>query len=179
MLHYDHLIGIPFEHGVNDCYELGRRFFKDNFNIEMTRYARPDEWWRHSMNLYMENFMREGFELVENSHPTNLQPSDVFLCAIMSPVANHAAILLEDGEILHHLFGRLSTKEPLRGLVKNTTVAVLRHKMVKYEPTLYTENLIDKLPEQIRARLQTDVLPQRRDGEGESGVRSEEQADRS
>lgn len=171
MLRYEHLVGIPFKHGVNDCYELGRRFFKDNFDIEMRAYARPDNWWKESMNLYMENFLNEGFQVVEDPHPTNLLPADVFLCAIMSPVANHGAILLEDGEILHHLWGRLSTKEPLRGLVKNTTVAVLRHKDVKIEQATYTENLIDRLSPQIRDRLKTEALP--RLGEGEGGVRPE------
>jgi cell wall-associated NlpC family hydrolase len=29
---------------VRDCYELGRDFFRDNFGIELTNYARPHDW---------------------------------------------------------------------------------------------------------------------------------------
>ena len=44
-LRYEHLIGIEYKHGSNDCYGLIRRFYKDNFDLNLRNYARPHDWW--------------------------------------------------------------------------------------------------------------------------------------
>lgn len=121
-----HLEGREFIHGTEDCYSLVRDFFRDNFGIELTNYARPDDWWAKGLNLYMDHFHNEGFRLVDN--PKDLQIADVFLCAVRSPVANHAAVYVGEGHILHHFIGRRSNKELYKGIWRNTTVACIRHK---------------------------------------------------
>lgn len=134
-LKYDHLVGLHFNHGTRDCYEICRDFFRDNEIVDLPPHARPDGWWEQDgMNLYMDFYADYGFELFHGPM-ADLQPADVFMCAIKSRVANHAAIHVGDGRILHHFYGRLSEVCEYRGLWRNTTVAVLRHKSLKdYRP---------------------------------------------
>lgn len=49
-------IGRKFVHGSTDCYSLVRDFYKNEFGIELTDYARAEFWWNKGQNLYMDNF---------------------------------------------------------------------------------------------------------------------------
>lgn len=126
-LKYEHLLGLPFEHGKQDCYEIGRQFFYDNFGLVFPDYARPDHWWDNGLNLYEENFRKSGFELVDVS-VRDLRPADVFFMAVKSDVPNHAGIYLGKGYMLHHFYNRFSEKTLYKGMWKNLTTAILRHK---------------------------------------------------
>ena len=152
MLKYEHLQGLEFKHGKQDCYELMRMFYRDNFGIELAPFARPDEWWRKGMNLYMENLHDQGFRVMD-LHPTEWRPGDGFLIAFRSPVANHAAVLVENGNILHHFWGTRSVVEPYKGIWRNNTVAMVRHKDVEYKPDASTLDIRDFLPAKVRDRL--------------------------
>lgn len=132
LIKYDHLLGLPFEHGTRDCYELVRDFYRDNFSIHLKDYARPDLWWDQGLNLYMDHFREEGFQEID-CHPRGYQIGDGFLMAIHSPVANHAAVYVGDGFLIHHFYRRLSEKCLYSGVWRNRTVAVLRHKDIKPE----------------------------------------------
>lgn len=133
---YDHLVGLPFEHGKQDCYETLRNVFKDNLGVQLRPYARPDDWWLTEMDLYMENFEKEGFFQVEMVNLDDIRILDVFLIGIpdsRSPektVTNHCAIYVGNGKILHHRLGKLSQVIPYRGTYKNFTTAIIRHKAV-------------------------------------------------
>ena len=129
MMKYDHLVGLPFKHGTQDCYSLVRRFYADNFSLGLTDYARPDDWWSVGLDLYNENYWTEGFRPFDG-HPREWRPADLLLMAVRSRVANHAAIYLGDGKILHHFYGHLSEITTYGTLWRNTTVAILRHKDV-------------------------------------------------
>jgi cell wall-associated NlpC family hydrolase len=131
-LSYEHLLGKSFELGKQDCFTLFRDFYRDNFQIELPNYARPENFWEVGMDIYLTKAAKNGFRILD-CHPTEYQAGDVVLMAIHSTHANHAGILLEDGSLIHHLFGRLSTKEPYRGVYRNTTIAVCRHKDVVIE----------------------------------------------
>ncbi|MCE9931945.1 MAG: C40 family peptidase, partial [Enterobacterales bacterium] len=41
--------------------------------------------------------------------------------------ANHAGILLDDGMLLHHMYGMLSQRVPYGGYWKDRTVKIVRH----------------------------------------------------
>lgn len=153
-MRYEHLLGIPFEHGVNDCYEIARRFFRDNFEIELTPYARPDNWWDHGLDLYRDHFRTEGFEIVED--PVHeARPADVFLVCIRSEVPNHCGIHLGDGKILHHLYGRRSEVVQFKGLWKNQLSCLVRHRDVPdLTPQATRVELMDLLPPHKRAKLE-------------------------
>lgn len=127
MIKYDTLLGKPFELGTNDCYSLIRDFYKINYSIDLPNYARPNQFWIKGMDLYMERYHKNGFRSL-NVHPVEYRPGDVVLMAIRSDVANHAGVLVENGRILHHFNNRFSCVEQYKGIWRNTTVAVLRHK---------------------------------------------------
>ena len=152
MLKYEHLLGRTFSHGSQDCYGLVREFYRDNFNIELTDYTRPDDWWDEGLNLYMDHFHDEGFHVVDD-HPAEWRPGDIILMSIRSTVANHAAILLEDGMLIHHMFGRLSELSSYRGVFRNNTVAVVRHKNVDYSPAETSVELMELIPDELRRQL--------------------------
>lgn len=127
-------VGIDFSHGTTDCYGLIRRVYSEMFQINLRDYARPDNWWDHDeeYNLYMDNYAREGFELIDDTIRT-WEIGDLILMAIRSTVPCHAAIYIGNGKILHHFYGRKSSIENYCRLWKNTTVGVIRHKDLKFE----------------------------------------------
>lgn len=152
MITYDNLLGLTFEHGSQDCFSLARDFYKQNFDIDIPNYARPNQWWDNGFDLYMDKFHKNGFRVID-VHPTEWQVGDVFLMSILSPVSNHVAILVENGQILHHFTGRLSRVEPYKGIWRNSTTAVLRHKDVEIENDVETVNLVDTLPPNIKRKI--------------------------
>lgn len=152
MFNYDGLLNRKFVHGKTDCYSLARDFYKQNFDLELTDYARPDLWWNNGMNLYMDHFYEEGFRTVDVP-PRDWKPADALLIAVRSNVANHVAIVVEDGKILHHLWGRLSCIEPIRPYIRNSLLAVVRHKDIDIKIPQQEVDLMSLVPEHIRKRM--------------------------
>lgn len=118
-------LGKTFIHGSVDCYGLVREFYKKEFDLDLTNYARSDFWWNNGENLYMENFKKEGFYLLNDSDEP--QFGDLYLIALNASVACHAAIYIGDNKILHHVINRLSAVDKYRGCWRNWTVARIRH----------------------------------------------------
>ena len=105
------LVGRSFHHGVLDCFTLVKDWYERERGIVLPDFNRPDDWWNKGANLYMENFAAAGFREVGGA----VEVGDLFLMQVRSPVPNHAAIYLGDGLILHHLFGRLSSRDVYGG----------------------------------------------------------------
>lgn len=122
------LVGRPFAHGVLDCYSLIRDWYAQERGITLPDFDRRDDWWLAGQDLYMAHFPDAGF--VQLPEGTPLQAGDVILMQIRSPVANHAAIYIDEGygRMLHHLHGRLSSREVYGGYWRECTRAVLRHR---------------------------------------------------
>lgn len=149
-MNYQHLLGRPFKHGSSDCYGLVRSFYKDIFNIELTNYARPDNWWDRGMNLYIEYIESEGFRQVERE----MQPGDVILMAIRSVVPNHAGIYVGNNRFVHHFYNNLSVEEMFKGMWLNRKMAVYRHPEVKIEAQVGQIDLMELLPARLRERIE-------------------------
>jgi len=116
------LVGRQFQHGVLDCYATIRDGYQELFGITLPNFERQDDWWHRGENLYLDNFSKAGFGVVDSpSH------GDVLLMQMSSPVPNHAAIWLEGDMILHHLHGRLSSRDVYGEFYRKNTVRVLRH----------------------------------------------------
>lgn len=153
MIQFEHLEGIPFVHGTTDCYDLIRRFYADNFKIELPNFARPDGWWNQGMNLYGDLYHEAGFRVLD-CHPSEYQTGDVVLMAVLATVANHGGVLLPDGRLLHHLHGRLSLAEAYSTQWRARTLYVLRHKDIPENLAQQTEvDIRDVLPPLLRKRL--------------------------
>lgn len=129
-LKYDHLIDRPFFWGHQDCLSLFRQFYQENFGIEITNYARPTDWSSDQIDLMRLCYEREGFQMVTDWRPSELRPGDVLCMAIGERNANHFAIYLGNDELIHHLYGRRSTKEVFRDFWRNSICFILRHPAV-------------------------------------------------
>ena len=117
------LVGRQFHHGVLDCYALIQDWYARERGIVLPHFDRPDDWWHKGGDLYMQNFAAAGFA---RCNPP-LQEGDVILMQVRAPVANHAAVYLDGGHILHHLFGRLSSRDVYGGQWQEMTRAVVRY----------------------------------------------------
>ena len=118
------LVGRPFAHGVLDCYSLVRDFYDRELGIDLPDFPREDGWWDRDGDLYMQNFRAAGCQPISGP----MQRGDIILMAIRARVANHAAVYLGDGLMLHHLYGRLSSRDVYGGMWAEKTILVVRHR---------------------------------------------------
>lgn len=118
------LVGRVWSHGVLDCYSLIQDWFQANRGMMLPSFPRFDEWWKRGENLYLDNFASVGFVAIDAA---DLEAGDCFLMQVASPVPNHAAVYLGDGLILHHLQGRLSSRDVYGGYWKKITTHTLRY----------------------------------------------------
>lgn len=118
------LVGRTWSHGVLDCYAIVRDWYKQERGIDLLDFERHDDWWAHGGDLYAENFAKAGFREISLAE---IGIGDVILMKLKSPVTNHSAVYLGDGLILHHLHGRLSSRDLYSGLWQKITTHVLRH----------------------------------------------------
>lgn len=116
-------IGRPFVHAVTDCYALLVDYYKRELKLDIKDYARQNEWWIKGDNLYLENYEDAGFVKVDD-----LQKNDIILMQVASPVPNHCAIYLGDNIILHHVMGRVSSRDVYGGYWRKITSVIVRHK---------------------------------------------------
>lgn len=118
------LVGRAFAHGVLDCYTLVRDWYRRERGIVLPDFERDDGWWLKGGDLYMQQFEAAGFERIDGP----LQVGDGILMQILAPVANHAAVYIGDGQILQHLYGRLSSRDVYGGFYRESTRAVVRYR---------------------------------------------------
>lgn len=120
----DPLIGRDFILGHNDCWGLVMDWHAKQ-GVLLNDWRVPFPWWekQYPENLYYDNWQREGF--IE-SDPA---PGCMVIMQVQSDKWNHAGIITEEGQLLHHLYGRKSEVTPFaRGYFRDRTVICLRHK---------------------------------------------------
>ncbi|VVE68865.1 peptidase P60 [Pandoraea anapnoica] len=120
------LVGRTFAHGVLDCWSLVRDFYAREMKIELPDFERRDDWWANGENLYMDGYPKAGFVHLNQDAPENV--GDVILMQRRADVPNHAGVYIGKGLMLHHMHGRLSTREVYGGYWREITRCVLRHK---------------------------------------------------
>lgn len=124
------LVGRQFVHGVLDCYTLVRDFYAGELGVRLNQYERQDDWWNKGQDLYsMERLLAEGFQPITGE----LQRGDMILMQIRSTVPNHAGVYLGDGQMLHHMHGRLSERVPYGGMWAERTRYIVRHREVLHD----------------------------------------------
>ncbi len=122
------LVGRQFSHGVLDCYQLIVDWYARERGVTLKQFSRADNWWDDGKSdLYTEGFPQAGFVKLAPDAP--MEEGDVILMQIRSRngVPNHAAIYLGDGLMLHHLHGRLSSRDIYGGWYLESTHAILRY----------------------------------------------------
>lgn len=117
-------VGREFVFGIVDCYTLCRDWYNREFGLNLRDYDRRDQFWLRGENLYLDNFASEGFYPIDLK---DLQYGDALLMQLGSDLPNHAAIYLGDQMILHHVQGRLSSRDMYGGYYLKNTAKALRH----------------------------------------------------
>lgn len=117
-------VGRQFCFGVVDCYTLVRDWYAREFSIELADFERRDRFWERGENLYVNNYKSQGFRQV---YLNELQYGDLLLMQLASDLPNHAAIYLDNQQILHHVQGRLSSRDVYGGYWWKSTAMVIRH----------------------------------------------------
>lgn len=124
------LVGRQFSHGVLDCYTLIRDWYQQERGVTLPDFKRHDNWWNdgHS-DLYTQGFPEAGFVVIPDGEQP--QVGDVIQMQIRSKNGNpnHAAVYLGDGLMLHHLYGRLSSRDVYGGYYQEVT-----RRIVRYQP---------------------------------------------
>lgn len=123
------LVGRQFAHGTLDCYTLVQDFHARELGIRLGQYERADDWWLHGEDLYsLDRLRAEGFELISDAP----QRGDMVVMQIRAEVPNHAGIYLGDGQMLHHLQGRLSERVIYGGYWAERTRYIVRHREARH-----------------------------------------------
>ena len=136
------LVSRPFIHGIFDCYSLVRDVFRQGKDalkaqgvdwplppIALPEVARADNWWSTDSDLYVDHLQKVGFKIITRGEA---RAGDGFLVCLgdtrVNPKQrlNHAALLLEHDQIIHHLPTRLSARSPA-GVWANAAVTWVRY----------------------------------------------------
>lgn len=124
------LIGRTFCHGVLDCYTLVQDYYRERLGITLPNFYRKERWWEHGGNLYLDGLESAGFWIASGPPIEH----DMLLMRVRSEVPNHAAVYHLQGKrqlIMHHLQGRLSSRDVYGGWYQKNTTHVCRHKDVR------------------------------------------------
>lgn len=122
------LVGRPFTHGVLDCWTLVRDYYARELGIHLEDAPRADKWWDDGISdLYTQGYAARGGVVVPRSEP--MAVGDVILMEIRSTnkVPNHAGVYIGDNLVLHHLYGRLSSRDVYGADMRECTRLVLRY----------------------------------------------------
>lgn len=120
------LVGREFAHGVLDCYSLVRDWYARERGVILPDFPRRDDWWTRGENLYMRYYAEAGFSPLERDE--RIEVGDVILMQIRAPDPNHAGVYIGDGRMLHHMHGRLSTRDVYGGYWAEVTRLVVRYR---------------------------------------------------
>lgn len=164
MVKYEDLLGLPYIEGVNDCFELMRKFYDLNYGIKMADYARPGLWWAKAPELdFLRKHLAENKFVPYDQTPHNMKEGDGLLFQVGGSVVNHCGAYLGGGRFLHHPFRGTSQVSLLFGLWSSRLMVTCRHTEIVSVDLRATIQMIDLLSPQKKA-LYLASIPAREGG---------------
>jgi len=124
-------IGRDFCLGKNDCYTLGRDYYKEELNIDLPEKERNFEYITSNPSWFTDGYSEEGFKTVLEGEVTDgsiLKKHDAILMKCYGKRnPSHGAIYVGNDLILHHQINCYSRIEEYNKEFKKRTTHVLRH----------------------------------------------------
>ena len=135
----DALLGLPYRHGVTDCYSLCRDYYRMAHGLLLPEQPRGWGATGPGVNEYDWYALLHGRFGFAEVPPSEARVGDALLIQIGSRFINHAAVLVAPGIILHHPGGdrawdptRLSRRDAASRWMAHVR-KVIRHQS-RFEP---------------------------------------------
>ena len=149
-------VGTPWSYGTADCFALCRRFYSENWGIEVPNIAHPLLWevTNPELDLVRSNLVACGFEVTDIT-PRTARYGDALLMQIGAGVRvlNHCAVFIGAGQFLHQPFREDSRIDLWSGQWRDATLITARHPGVPRVDVRPVLDVISLLPEVVRKRF--------------------------
>lgn len=119
------LYGRKYVWHVQDCGSFIQDFYKQEFNITIPDFYRPERFWERGLEIYLDCYREAGFHEIEMK---DLRYGDLVLMALGTSITTHGAVYIGNNKIAHHLNDRLSCRDVYGKYYMDRTTKCLRYK---------------------------------------------------